>query len=121
MFNGLADSINADTKNRPTATRWVEFTGSSECQDLVAAQGGRLPGDPDLDRARPRPRSRPRASTRVRSLIQVKDKTTFLFPITDHASDITAIMAPAMQAFLSARPTRRRSPIVNDQVNELFN
>lgn len=37
------------------------------------------------------------------STMQVDDKTTLPFPITDHAADITAIMQPAMDAVLSGR------------------
>ncbi len=46
MFNGLADSINASTKNQGASIKWVEYTGSAACQDLVAAQSGRLPRHP---------------------------------------------------------------------------
>ena len=46
MFNGLADSVNAGTKNQATAVKWVEFTGSQECQDLVAAKAVVFPAIP---------------------------------------------------------------------------
>ena len=36
-------------------------------------------------------------------LVHVKDKTTFLFPITDHASQINGIMHPAMDEVLSGK------------------
>ena len=33
----------------------------------------------------------------------MNDKTTFLFPITDHASQITGIMTPAMDDVLTGK------------------
>ncbi len=39
--------------------------------------------------------------------VHLQDKTTFLFPITDYASQIDGIMHPAMDAVATAR-TRRR-------------
>ena len=41
-----ADSINAGTKNQATAVKWVEFTGSAGCQDLVAAKAVVFPAIP---------------------------------------------------------------------------
>ena len=88
MFNGLADSVNAATKNRPPPVKWVEFTGSAECQNLVAEKAVVFPAIPE---------STEKAEAAFKAagvdmsgfLIHIKDKTTFLFPITDHAADVT--------------------------------
>jgi multiple sugar transport system substrate-binding protein len=119
MFNGLADSVNAATKNQATAVKWVEFTGSQECQDLVAAKAVVFPAIPaSTDKAEAAFKA---AGTDMSGFtVQVKDKTTFLFPITDHAADVTALMAPALQAFMGGQADVTSFKDVNDQVNALF-
>jgi multiple sugar transport system substrate-binding protein len=53
-------------------------------------------------------------------LINVKEKTTFLFPITDHASQITGIMTPAMDDVLTGKSPPESLTEANNQVNQLF-
>jgi multiple sugar transport system substrate-binding protein len=53
-------------------------------------------------------------------LINVKEKTTFLFPITDHASQIDGIMHPAMDDVLSGKAPVTSLTDANNQVNQLF-
>ena len=48
------------------------------------------------------------------------DKTTFLFPITDHASQIDGIMHPAMDDVLSGKADVSSLTEANNQVNQLF-
>ena len=50
----------------------------------------------------------------------MQDKTTFLFPITDHASEITNIMQPAMDNVLSGKADVSSLTDANTQVNQLF-
>lgn len=52
--------------------------------------------------------------------IQVDEKTTFLFPITDHASQITGIMQPAMDDVLTGKKPPESLTEANNQVNQLF-
>jgi multiple sugar transport system substrate-binding protein len=52
--------------------------------------------------------------------MQVKDKTTFLFPITDHASQVDGIMHPAMDDVLSGKAPVTSLTDANNQVNQLF-
>ena len=52
--------------------------------------------------------------------IQIDEKTTFLFPITDHASQITGIMMPAMDDVLTGRKPPESLTEANNQVNQLF-
>ena len=51
---------------------------------------------------------------------QVKDGTTFLFPITDNAAKIDAIMKPAMDAVVSGKSPASSLTDANKQVNDLF-
>ena len=52
--------------------------------------------------------------------VQVNDKTTFLFPITDHASQIEGIMQPAMDAVMAGKAEPSSLTEANEQVNALF-
>jgi multiple sugar transport system substrate-binding protein len=54
--------------------------------------------------------------------INVDEKTTFLYPITDNASKIGAIMTPAMDGIMSFKADPQTAlPAANKQVNALFN
>jgi multiple sugar transport system substrate-binding protein len=120
MFNGLADSINANSKNTDLDQAWVAFTGSAACQDLVAAQAVVFPAV-KTSTVLAEAAFKAKGVDPESFLIHIKDGTTFLFPITDHASDITAIMGPGMQAFLSHEADASSFTDLNDQVNQLFN
>ncbi len=111
MYNGLADSIWVGSKNKPAAAKWVEFLGSADCQNIVGEKGVVFPAIPSAHREGRRRRSRPRAIDVTPFTDQVKDKTTFLFPITDHASQIDGIMQPAMDAVLAGKA----EPVVADR------
>ena len=94
------------TKNQGASIKWVEFTGSAACQDLVAAKAVVFPAIPEAtDKAVAAFKAKGVDMTPFTDL--VKNKEIFLFPITDHASDITAIMNPAMQSFLSFKSRRQ--------------
>lgn len=54
-------------------------------------------------------------------LVHVNDGTTFLFPITDYASEITNIMQPAVDAVFSGNAEPESLDAANEQVNALFN
>lgn len=119
MYNGLADSIWVGAKNKAGAAKWVEFLGSPACQDLVAEKAVVFPAIPSsTDKAA--------AAFKAKGydvdpfLVHVKDKTTFLFPITDHASEITNILKPAMDNVLSGKAEVSSLTEANTQVNQLF-
>ena len=107
MYNGLADSIWVGSKNKPAAAKWVEFLGSPDCQNIVGEKGVVFPAIPAAtDKAEAAFKAKGVDVTAF--TVQVKDKTTFLFPITDHASQIDGIMHPAMDDVLSGKAQRHR-------------
>ena len=53
-------------------------------------------------------------------LVHVTDGTTFLFPITDHASQVTNLMTPAVDAVFTGKARADSLTAVNEQVNALF-
>ena len=51
---------------------------------------------------------------------QVEDKTTFLFPVTTNAADITALLQPRLDAvYLGSKPVSSLTEL-NNQLNDLF-
>jgi multiple sugar transport system substrate-binding protein len=119
MFNGLADSISASTKNPAGATKWVEYLASPKCQDVVASKAVVFPAiKTSSDLAE---KAFAAKGTDVSAFTeQVKGGTTFLFPITDNAAKIDAIMKPAMDAVVSGKAPASSLTDANKQVNELF-
>ena len=119
MYNGLADSIWVGSKNMPVAAKWVEFTGSPECQNIVGEVGVVFPAIPEATK-------KAEASWKARNIditaftTHLEQKSTFLFPITDHASQIEGIMQPAMDAVLTGKAPPSSLTEANEQVNALF-
>ena len=119
MYNGLADSIWVGSKNKPAAAKWVEFLGSPDCQNVVGEKGVVFPAIPAAtDKAEAAFKAKGVDVTPF--LVNVKEKTTFLFPITDHASQIDGIMHPAMDDVLSGKAPPTSLTEANNQVNQLF-
>jgi multiple sugar transport system substrate-binding protein len=119
MYNGLADSIWVGSKNKPAAAKWVEFLGSADCQDIVGEKGVVFPAvKTSTDKAAAAFKAK--GINTDSFLIHVKDGTTFLFPITDHASEITNIMNPAMDAVFTGKSEPSSLTDANNQVNALF-
>lgn len=119
MYNGLADSVWVGSKNKPAAVKWVEFLGSPECQNIVGEKSVVFPAIPSgTDKAQAAFKAKGIDVTPF--LVQVQDKTTFLFPITDHAAEITNIMTPAMDNVLSGKAEVGSLTDANNQVNQLF-
>lgn len=119
MYNGLADSIWIGSKNKPAAAKWVEFLGSPDCQNIVGEKSVVFPAIPSAT-------EKAQAAFKAKGidvtpfLVQVQDKTTFLFPITDHAAGITNILQPAMDNVLSGKADVSSLTEANTQINQLF-
>jgi multiple sugar transport system substrate-binding protein len=119
MYNGLADSIWVGSKNKPAAAKWVEYLASPDCENLVGEKAIVFPAIPSAtDKAIAAWKAKGIDVTPFTD--QVKNKTTFLFPITDHASEIEGIMHPAMDAVLAGSADVASLTDANNQVNALF-
>lgn len=119
MFNGLADNIWAGTKHPDEAWEWVKYLGSMECQSVVADSGVVFPAIPAATDAA----IEAFASNGIdvsSFTVHVDEGTTFLYPITDHKSDVNAIITPAMEAIMSGKTKADSLDGFNDQVNALF-
>ena len=121
MFNGLADSIWVGSKHQEEAWKWVKFLASPEAQKIVASYGVVFPAVPEAtDIAKAKMASK---GVDVSAYVEeAKDpKATFLFPITDHASDIVRIMRAAFDAiYLNGADAATTLKDASKEVNALF-
>jgi multiple sugar transport system substrate-binding protein len=80
----------------------VKFLGSKECQDIVAEAAVVFPA---IEESIPAAQAafEEKGVDVTPFTIHVDEGTTFLFPITDNAADINAIMLPAMDAVMSGQ------------------
>jgi multiple sugar transport system substrate-binding protein len=121
MFNGLADSIWVGSKHQEEAWKWVKFLASPEAQKIVGEHGVVFPAVQEATEI---------AKTRlgqkgvdVSAFVQeaTDPNATFLFPITDHASDIVRIMRAAFDAiYLNGADAASTLKAANQEVNALF-
>jgi len=119
MLNGLADSVWAGTDNPEGSIKWVKFLGSKECQDIVANAAVVFPAITSS------------ADIAIKAFADkgidvspftdhVKDGTTFLFPITEHAADVDAALRPTMDAVVAGKADASELTDANKTVNALF-
>ena len=119
MYNGLADSVWTGSDNKAAAVKWVEFLGSPECQNIVGEAGAVFPAIPSgTDKAEAAFKAKGVDTSSF--LVHVEEKTTFLFPITDFASQVTGIMQPAMDSVATGKADASSLTEANNQVNALF-
>ena len=121
MFNGLADSIWIGTKHPDEAWQWVKYLASADCANVVGDAGVVFPAQQSgVEKAV--------AAYKAKNLDvsaftdqAVETDGTFLFPVTDHASEIDALMKPVMESILLGQVKAADVlPAANDQVNALF-
>jgi multiple sugar transport system substrate-binding protein len=121
MFNGLADSIWTGSKHKEESWKWMKFMGSRACQDIVAGYGIVFPAIPgSLGRTM---KSYDSKGLFVGAFIDqaTGSDTTFLFPITDNAADIGAIMTETITKILNGE--EKAATVLgaaNSRVNALF-
>jgi multiple sugar transport system substrate-binding protein len=120
MYNGLADSVWVGSKNQPAAIKWVEYLGSAAAQDIVGNSGVVFPAIASGTDLAGKAFGAKNIDVNSSFLVHIKDGTTFLFPITDHASQITNIMTPAVDAVFTGKAKADSLTAANKQVNALF-
>jgi multiple sugar transport system substrate-binding protein len=120
MFNGLADSITTLSKQPENAAKWVKFLSGEQCQDIIGQSGIVFPARPKGTDLAIAFNSSERKLDVSPFTNQVKDKTTFLFPVTSNAADITALMQPRLDAlYIGSSPISSMTKL-NNQLNNLF-
>ncbi len=121
MFNGLADSIWVGSKHQAEAWQWVKFLASPACENIVGQSGVVFPA---IQAAADKSLAAHKAKNVDASAFTkeaLDPNGTFLFPISDHASEISDIMTPVMESIMlgqtKAAPALKKA---NDKVNALF-
>lgn len=99
MFNGLADSINKHSEHQEEAWQWVKHMASAACQDVIGEGAVVFPAIPSAAEIAIAAHQGNGVDVTAFT-VHVDEGTTFLFPITDSASQIEAIVGPAMQEIL---------------------
>jgi len=121
MFNGLADSIWVGSQHQEEAWQWVKYAASQECADIVGDFGVVFPAQQSaVDKALAAYEGK---GLDVSAFTQqaTEEGGTFLFPVTDHASEISAIMKPAMDSIMLGQTDAQTALTqANTQVNALF-
>ncbi|WP_035770375.1 ABC transporter substrate-binding protein [Arthrobacter castelli] len=119
MFNGLGDSISAQTEHPEEAAELVDFLGSDQCQVIIGKEGVVLPARPAGTKA---------AMETFKSqgidaspfIELVENDNTILFPVTDHGATITSIMSPVMDGIYIGDRDASSLTKVNKRINNLF-
>ncbi len=121
MFNGLADSIWVGSKHQEEAWQWVKYAASKDCADVVGTFGVVFPAQQSaVDNALAAYEAKG-LDVSAFTLQATEANGTFLFPVTDNASEVTAIMNPLMQSIMLGQATAADAiPAAADQVNALF-
>ena len=119
MLNGLADNIWAGTDHADESWEWVKYLGSSACQDVVAEAAVVFPAITTATDAAVEAFAAKDIDVSP-FIMQVDDDTTFLYSITDHRSDVLALVTPVMESIMSGTSKASSLTAVNEQVNALF-
>jgi multiple sugar transport system substrate-binding protein len=120
MFNGLADSITTLSKQPENAAKWVKFMSGAECQNMIADSGVVFPARPAATERAIAYNKQERDLDVTPFTDQVKEKTTFLFPVTTNAADITALLVPRLDAVYLGEESVSSLTGLNDNLNALF-
>jgi len=121
MFNGLADSIWVGTQHPQESWQWVKFLASADCEDIVGKSGVVFPAIAEAAQLSLKTRQDKNIDVSA-YLDQANQKDgTFLFPIADHADQVTQIMGDAMTNIATGKSDAASAlKAANAQVNALF-
>lgn len=119
MYNGLGDSISAQTDHPEESAQFVSFLGSDACQTIVGQEGVVFPARPAGTEAAIEAFNS--QGIDVSPFIDlVEDQNTVLFPVTDHGAEILSIMIPVMDGIYVGSREVSTLTDVNRQINSLF-
>ncbi|MFZ4894771.1 ABC transporter substrate-binding protein [Plantibacter sp. Mn2098] len=120
MFNGLADSINAQSPRKEQAAKWVAFMSGRTCQDLIAKAGVVFPAQKASTELSVQARLAKGVDVSGFT-VQVTDKTTHLAPVTKRPNRVGLAMAPVMEAIMigKVKPAPALTEL-NEKVNSIL-
>jgi multiple sugar transport system substrate-binding protein len=121
MFNGLADSIWVGSQHQEEAWQWVKFAASPACEEIVGKYAVVFPAIPSAVDIAVKAHEEKGVNVAAFSDLTKTEGATFLFPVTDYASQVTDIMTKAMQSILIGETDAATTlPAANAEVNALF-
>ena len=121
MFNGLADSIWVGSKHQEEAWKWVKFLASSEAQKIVGSYGVVFPAIPEATEMAKVKMAETGVDVSAFVNEALDPKATFLFPITDHASDVLRITRAAFDSILlNGEDAATKLKAANEEITALF-
>jgi multiple sugar transport system substrate-binding protein len=101
-------------------TRWVKFLSGEQCQSIIGQSGVVFPARPKGTELAIAYNKNERKLDVTPFTNHVIEKTTFLFPVTTNAADITALMQPRLDAvYIGTSPVSSLTTL-NYQLNDLF-
>ena len=96
MFNSVADSIWSGSGKKGEALKWVEFLGSSECQNIVAESGAVFPARVEsFELALQKWAAR---GVKVSAFTDLEDSETFFFPAVSQSFEVETFLDSAMNS-----------------------
>jgi multiple sugar transport system substrate-binding protein len=120
-INGLSDAIYAGTKHKDEAWKWVKFLGSTDCQDIVAANAVVFPA---IKTATDKALAAHQAKGQDVHVFTDEAKAsggTFFLPITDHGNEVSQTVQDAIQSVVLGQADAASAlKKANDSVNALF-
>jgi len=121
MFDGLANSIVASTPSLEQAWLWTQYLSSVSCQLTIGEQGVTFPVlESGVERMVDQYLQQGIDVTAFTRQV-LSPKGTFFHPVTEHATEIAAILQPVLAAILSGEGAPADLlPIANQKVNALF-
>lgn len=121
MFNGLADSIWSGTEHPEEAWEWVKYASSAECEAIVGTYGVVFPATEEGVENALAVYDERGLDVSAFTDQALEEGGTFLFPVTDNASEIADIMSEALDAiYLGQARAEDVLPDANARVNATF-
>lgn len=121
MFNGLADSIWVGSQHQEEAWQWVKFAASPACEEIVGKYAVVFPAIPSAVDIAVASHLEKGVNVAAFSDLTKTEGSTFLFPVTDYASQISDIMTKAMdRIFIGGEPAATVLPEADAEVDGLF-
>lgn len=121
MFNGLADSIYVRTQHPKEAWQWVKYLGTADAQNVVGSYGAVFPAIQSGVQAANAAYKAKNLDVTAFTAQALEKNGTFLFPITDNASEINSIMQQASDSIFLGQVTAADAlKAANAKVNATF-
>ena len=118
-FNSLADSISTSSEKKGAAWKWVQYLASTDCQSIVADAGVVFPSITEVGEVAEERFSETGFDVSAFTT-HIDDDTTVLFPLSEGAVEINAVMTNSMDKVMAFSNDPASLTAVNKKVNALL-